>query len=231
VRVTYCLVVIYGALCVPVSAAAVLPFSEEFTAGTAGWRFANAVDLTWVDAGGVDAGPYVSRTFAFSSLSNPAAESVLVFRAHDEYGSSDLRYAGNWASEGVGRVTALVRHSAPDPLTFNVRLSGPANFPGASYASRPVPANQWTQFVFDVTPASVQNLTYEGTDYATVFSSVGHIQFGVDIPAALRGSTTAYSFDLDSVRVSRIPESTAWALAVLAIAGSAAVLRRTTAAA
>jgi hypothetical protein len=207
------------------TAHAALPVAEDFTSGTANWRFSNAFDLTAVGSGGPDSSPYVSRTFSFSSLTNPAATSTLIFRAHDEYNSSGVAYAGNWAALGVDEVSVYVRHSAPESLVFNARFANPANFPGASYFSAPVPANVWTQLTFDVTPSSPQlaDPTYEGTNsYAAVMSNIGHMQFGVNIPQSLVGSTTAYTFDLDAVRVNVVPEPATAGL--LAVAGGALAL-------
>jgi len=206
-------------------AAAALPFAEDFSSGMAGWRFSNSVDLTAVPSGGADDSPYVSHTFAFSTLANPMATSTLIFRAQDEFNSSGQQYVGNWIAAGVNEVTAFVRHTASEPLVFNARFANAANFPGASYLSAAVPAGVWTQLTFDVTSTSPQNVTYEGTDYNTVFSSIGHIQFGVNIPASLQGATTPFSFDLDTVRVN-IPEPAAGGLAVLAAGALALAARR-----
>jgi hypothetical protein len=203
---------------------AALPFSEDFNGGTSSWKFSNSVDLTAIGSGGPDGSSYVSHTLAFSSLSNPMATSAILFRAQDEYGSSGGAYIGNWASQGVEEVTAYVRHTASEPLVFNVRLSNPANFPGASYyTSATVAPGVWTPVVFDVTPTSLQHAgdQFEGTDWNTVFSNVGHIQFGVNIPPSLVESPTAFTFDLDKVRVSLVPEP---ASASLAVCGLAAVL-------
>jgi hypothetical protein len=201
------------------------PFAEDFTGGTANWRFSTAIDLTAVGSGGPDSSPYVSRTFSFSSLTNPNATSAIIFRAQDEFNSSGVAYAGNWPALGVDEVSVYVRHSAPEPLVYNARFANPANFPGASYFSAPVPANVWTQLTFDVTPSSPQlaDPTYEGTNsYAAVMSNIGHMQFGVNIPQSLVGSTTAYTFDLDAVRVNVVPEPATAGL--LAVAGGALAL-------
>jgi hypothetical protein len=204
------------------------PFAEDFTAGTANWRFSTAIDLTAVGSGGPDGSPYVSRTFSFSSLTNPAATSTLIFRAHDEFNSSGVAYAGNWASLGVDEVSVYVRHSAPEPLVFNARFANPANFPGASYFSAPVPANVWTPITFDVTAGSAQlaDPTYEGTSYGFVMSNIGHMQFGVNIPQSLVGSTTAFTFDLDAVRVNVVPEPATAGLIALVGGAMALVVRR-----
>lgn len=211
------------------TAHAALPFAEDFNLGDANWRFNTATALTPIASGGPDSSAYVSRTFAFSTLSNPAATSAIVFRAQDEFNSSGVAYAGNWASLGANKVSLYVRHSAPEALVFNARFANPANFPGASYYSAPVPANVWTPITFDVTAGSAQlaDPTYEGTSYGFIMSNIGHIQFGVNIPAALVGSTTPYTFDLDSVNVAVVPEpATIGMLALGAGALGLAVRRR-----
>ncbi|RIK81213.1 MAG: hypothetical protein DCC67_08370 [Planctomycetota bacterium] len=226
VRSFFAFVLVLPSLALRVQAAA--PFAEDFNAGTANWRFSNSIELDPVPVGGPDGSGYVSRTFAFASLSNPAADAATIFRAQDEYNSSGVAYAGNWITEGVKRVSAFVRHTAPEPLSFTVRLANPANFPGASYLSTaPVPPGVWTKIAFNVTPSSPQNLTYEATSYNTVFSNVGHMQFGVSIPESLRGGATPYAFDLDRVRVSNVPEPAACGLAALALASLSAFIRNT----
>jgi hypothetical protein len=42
-----------------------------------------------------------------------------------------------------------------------------------------------------------------------VFSKVGHVQLGVNVPAALAGNSTQFTFDLDKVSlVAPVPEPT-----------------------
>jgi hypothetical protein len=205
------------------------PFAEDFTSGTAGWRFSTAIDLTAVGSGGPDSSPYVSRTFSFSSLTNPNATSAIIFRAQDEFNSSSVAYAGNWVSLGVNEVSAFVRHSAPEPLVFTVRAANANNFPGASYYSASVPANVWTQLKFNVTPSSPQlaDPTYEGTNsYAAVMSSIGHLQFGINIPQTLIASATPFTFDLDAVRVNVVPEPATAGMLTVAAGALAMALRR-----
>lgn len=226
IRHTTCAVLLTTALSTLAYAAP--PFTENFNLGDANWRFSTATALTPVAAGGPDGSAYVSRTFSFSSLTNPAATSATVFRAQDEFNSSGVAYAGNWASLGVNEVSLYVRHSAPDPLVFNARFANPANFPGASYFSDPVPANVWTPLTFDVTAASPQlaDPSYEGTSYGFVMSNIGHMQFGVNIPAALVGSTTPFTFDLDSVSVGVVPEPAAAGLMALSAGAFGLAVRR-----
>jgi hypothetical protein len=59
-----------------------------------------------------------------------------------------------------------------------------------------------------------------------VFSNVGNMQFGVNIPTSLEDSATPYTFDLDRVRVSLVPEPASAALAVCALAAIGSLVRR-----
>jgi hypothetical protein len=67
---------------------------------------------------------------------------------------------------------------------------------------------------------------FEGFDWNTVFSNIGHMQFGVNIPPSLVGSSTAFMFDLDKVQVSLVPEPAAVSLAVCGLAVVGFVRRR-----
>lgn len=201
-------------------------FSESFASGTANWRFntANNPALTAVASGGADGGAYISHTFA----TLPTGSSSLVFRAHKLFNSSNVAYAGNWITLGVNEVSAWVRHNAPEPLVFNSRFVSEANFPGASYYSDLVPPNAWTKVTFNVAPNSPQlaDPTFEGTNsYAGVFSDIGNMQFGINIPTALRGAGP-FTFDFDNVAVQAVPEPVDAALTLLAAMGFAGVRRR-----
>ena len=206
---------------------AAIPFNEDFTSSAANWRYSDAIALTFTPAGGPDGSGYVTRTFPFSDV--PAASSSrLVFRAHDEYGSSGVAYAGNWIADGVKQVHASFRHTAPEPLVFNARFASVDNFPGASYYTDPVPPNVWTPVTFRVHPGSPQNVTYEGSNHGTIFSAIGHMQFGVNIPLSLKGGTTPFTFDMDQVAVSTIPEPATGLLGAVAAAAIAFVQKRRT---
>jgi len=208
-------------------ASAATYFSEGFGSGNANWRFSTATPLTAVASGGFDGGAYVSHTLTLPAA--PTASQTL-FRAQTPFNSSGLAYTGNWQSLGVYQVSAWVRQNTGQPLVLNARVASEFNFPGASYYSAiaPDPANVpsgvWTKVTFDVTPTSSQNVVYE-TSYGEVFSAVGNLQFGINIPAGLNGGGP-FTFELDQVEVLRVPEPAVAGMASLAVAGLGLVRRR-----
>ncbi|MEO1130914.1 MAG: hypothetical protein AAFX05_14570, partial [Planctomycetota bacterium] len=52
-----------------------------------------------------------------------------------------------------------------------------------------------------IDPANPQFVSFEGTDFNSTFSNVGHMQFGVDTPGALLGQDVTVTFDIDNVRL------------------------------
>lgn len=209
------------------SAAAVdVPFSEGFAADAAGWTDSgNIAFLTHEATGGPDGGAYASTQFAFDSGGGAGGTSAVLFRGQDEFSASGGAFVGDWDGNGVRRLTAQVRHDTPVPLLYFARVSGPLNFPGSvAVAFAPVPPNQWTTLQFDVSPSSPQLVSFEGSDYATVFSDVGHVQFGVSIPDALATDATVYTFGLDNVSID-IPEPGSFMLLALACVAGGLLLK------
>jgi hypothetical protein len=49
-------------------------------------------------------------------------------------------------------------------------------------------------------------VTFEGSDFATVFGNIGNLQIGVDVPAELAGMNRVVTFDVDKVSI--VPEPT-----------------------
>ena len=142
----------------------------------------------------------------------------VLFRGQENFGpagSSGGAFIGNWIADGVTELSAFVRHDAAAPLTFFARAaSSPA--PGAISASLvEVPAGVWTRVTFAITPDSPQWFNFEGSDFATVLSSVARVQFGVFVPAPLAGSTAPVTFDLDGVSI--VPAPSSLGLLVLAL--------------
>ncbi len=212
-----------------VASAALVPFTENFAAGPSDWRQADGItDLNWLPAGGPDGSSYGSGLFSFVAQGPGAQPAIL--RAHDEYGAAGASggaFVGNWLADGATGFSAWVRHSAPMPLTFYARYASPTNSPGAaSVQFAPVLPNTWTQLTFDLA-FGTPNLFLEGapsqTLYNSVFSNIGHVQIGAQVPDQLAGSPLTFSFDVDGV--SLIPEP-ATASLVLLVAGAMLTRRR-----
>lgn len=203
-----------------------LPVSEDFTADVADWGDRNSVNaanfnpLTFVDSGGSDGSSYASTQFAFSAGGGAGGSSAVLFRAHDEFGSSgssEGAFIGDWILSGVQELSASVRHDAPVPISFFVRASGPANFPGATAIQfAPVLPNTWTEISFDLLSTSPQFVTFEGSNHSEVFSNIGHLQLGVSIPDGFDMNPAPFTFDLDQVTI--VPEPTTLALLSIALA-------------
>lgn len=178
----------------------VVPFTEDFTSDSADWRDAASTPLTWVSSGGPDGGAYATTTFSLAASSD--GDTPVLFRAQDKFGSSGGAFEGDWISGGVLQFRAFVRHNAPFPLTFFTRFSGPANFPGAvGVHFVPVFGETWTEIVFDINPSSPQFISFEGSDFNTVFSNIGHLQIGVSVGDGQGGFPVPIQFDIDKVTV------------------------------
>lgn len=201
------------------------PFTEDFVADTALWGDNTSGPLTYVASGGPDGSGYASTSYAFSDP-NSAGDSVVLYRGQDEFGSSGGAFEGNWVTDGVRRVTAQVRHNAFSPMSYFMRASGPGNFPGAiAIQFAPVFPNVWTEISFDLSPSSPQLVSFEGNDWNTVFSNIGHLQIGVDVPAGLAGNPTPFTFEIDQISIA-IPEPSTMCLAGMTLIGLGSVSRR-----
>jgi hypothetical protein len=185
--------------------AAVVPFTEEFTSNVANWADNTAMNLlNHVASGGPDAEAYASMN---RSLMGLGGTSSVLFRAQDEFNSSGHAFEGNWIAQGVVRFSAFVRHNAPQPLSYFARFASPANFPGGTAVKfAPVLPNTWTQLTFDIRADNPEFVTFEGSNFNTVFSNIGHVQLGVSAPAALNEDPTAFTFDIDKASIAEVPE-------------------------
>ena len=84
-----------------------------------------------------------------------------------------------------------------------VRFASPFNFPGAvGVVFIPVLPGQWTPISVDIQEGNPQFITFETTDFNTVFSNVGNVQVGVSVPPALAGQDIDFTFDIDKVTIS-----------------------------
>lgn len=197
-------------------------FEEDFNDNTASWKNENSAtgaDLTHVAAGGISNSGFGTTNFAFSSGSPFGAT---IFRAQDEFNSSDLNYAGDWLAANVVEVKVNVRHNLPVANTFSIRTSLAGNSPGTGPAGGiVVQPNTWTELSFLVEDFIGQGPP--GTN-EMVLSDVGHFQVTAGVPYAPTDSEyfTPFSYEIDSVSfIVEVPEPTSAALVCLmAVAGT-----------
>jgi hypothetical protein len=205
-----------------------LPFTEDFSTDDSDWKGSASAAPTFVDTGSQDGGGFIRTLSNFGSAS--AGDTRVIFRGGTSGGpASDGAFVGNWIDDGVGSFTAWVRHDATSPLSFFARFAGPANFPGAiALAPGPVAASdEWTQLFFAIDPDNPLFVSFEGTSFETVFSSIGIVQIGVSVPGALAGLDQSFSFDLDTVGIAAlVPEPALSTLLWLCIGGLAARRRQ-----
>src|SRR5262245_57648803 len=184
------------------AAATTVPFTESFSSDAAGWRDApNAALADWFPTDGADGGGYISETFSFAN--SAAGDTPVLLRAHA--GASGNNFFGNWLTDGVTEYRMSVRNNAQAPVNFFTRFVSPAGFPGAvAVEFAPVLPGTWTEIVIPIDPANPQFISFETSDFNTIFSNIGRIQVGVQVPAALAGNPNSFSFDLDRVQI--VPE-------------------------
>jgi len=207
-----------------VAAALTYPFTEDFTAGTANWKNNAQQDLAQVAAGGPGDSSYVTTDYSFTSATNPQ---VAIFRGHNGFDSSGDAFVGDWLAANVGRLTAYVRHDAPQPLDFFVRVATSNNSPAVSFTlPQLIPAGSWNLLDFEIGFDNPLH-TNEGPPtlafYNNVLSNVGNVQLGVIVPMSLAENPTAFRYDLD--RVSLVPEPSSGVIA-LGVVGLGLVSRR-----
>lgn len=201
------------------ASAVVVPFTEGFDTSASNWGGRSGLpDLDYVPAGGVSGGGYVSDQLNFEL--NMDGDSIVAFRAQDELNSSGHAFVGNWLTSGVASFSAWVRHSSPVPVNFFTRFSHPHNFPGATAVRfQPVFPNQWTQISFQINASNPAFVTFEGSDFNTIFANIGHVQVGFDVPTGFGGSLIPVTVDLDQAAI--LPEpgmglgGLVWACAML----------------
>lgn len=198
-------------------------FTETFATDAANWRNGALNPVAYSSSGGPGDSAFISSSLTLAG-SEAADTSVIMFRAQDGFDSSGDAFVGNWLASNVDEFSIFVRHNATSPLNFFARFAASGNFPGAVAVDfTPVFANTWTQITFDVSADSSQFVSFEGTNHAAVFSSVGNIQVGFT-PGALAGSTPTITVDGASAGIITVPEPTS--LALLGGMGALALFRR-----
>lgn len=190
-----------------------VPFVETFNADNAGWTNNANAATGWVGSGGPDGSGYITSEASVAGV-NPDG-SVVFHRAGAT--SSGGQFIGNWIDLGIDELSFYIRHNAPVPLTAFVRVAhSQFNFPGAvAVQFVPVLPGVWTEVTVAVVAGNPQFVTFEDSDFATVFGSAGRMQIGVDIPEGLAGTQTTVRVDVDSVSAVPGPASAAVLLPLL----------------
>lgn len=193
-------------------------FTESFSSDTSGWATTNVQVPTYQPTGGADGDGYIeseSLTFDgdFSSAFGGPATAVL-FRARDEFDSSDGAFFGNWIDENFVGLSFSIRHNATRPLQFFGRFASPNNQFGASVANgQSVPPGQWVDVVLDASRGSSEIVSFgaaggQPDPYAAIFGDIGRLQisgfqpFGLS-PPELQADLL---FELDNVQLLAVPE-------------------------
>lgn len=189
-----------------------VPFTEDFTAGSANW-FTDSAGTAAPGhflSGGPDGGSYVTHSLSF--LNVQPTDTPLLFRGQAAFGSSDGAFVGDWVGGAVTELSFWVRHDASVPLSFFARLA-PAGGPGVVGLTAPVPANDWTKVTIPVLSSFFINEGPPGnTFFNNILANIANVQFGV-IPGALANSDELVGVDIDKVRI--VPEPATWCMASL----------------
>lgn len=214
-----------GAFAAVDARAVTVPFTESFDSGVAGWENNTNNPLAFTATGGSDGGGFATGTYNFNGfVPGPGGSGPIVLRASAADNASGGAFLGNWLTAGVGSVTAMVRHNAPEAMTYFLRLATVANSPaGAFQSTLNVEANVWTQITFPM--ASCTDAGPPGA-CNTALVAVGNFQIGTNAPVGLLDDNVAYAFDIDQVTLNPIPEPGTALLFGLGLAGLAAAGRR-----
>jgi hypothetical protein len=207
-----------------------VPFTERFQSGPANWYNADlsALATAFATGGPASSASYASVTYSFLDASPNPQTPPVILQTRPGFNSSGNRFFGNWIASGVTAFSFAVRHSVPATLvpgglTFFARFAATGNFPGAvAVGFAPVPANTWTTITIPISAASPNFVSFEGTDFATVFGSIGRLQLGVIPAPGLIGTEPAYTFDFTSITIVPGPSGAA----LLTGVGLLAVRRR-----
>jgi len=201
------------------SRAAIIPFTEEFSTGTQNWKNVANADVNHVLSGGVGGvgDGYISVLRTFTANPNSAQT---IFRAHDQFNSSNDAFVGDWLAAGVTRFSFWVRHNAASDLTFGTRFATSANSPGANGIGIPTAApNVWTMIEIPISSANI--IAEPPSTFDAVFGLIGNLQI-----SARPGNNLSVPITFDLDRVSIVPEPSTCGLACITGAFGMLILRR-----
>lgn len=196
--------------------ATTVPFNESFSAGPSNWRETSGVSAaSWISSGGADSGGYITQALNFSAQA--AGATPLLVRSDLAFGSSGGALYGNWLTDGVTDFSFSVLHDAPSPINVFARFATPIGGQGAiGLEFAPILPNVWTTVHIAINAANPQFISFEASDFNTVFSNVQRVQLGISVPASLAGVNVTYNFGFDEVGI--VPEPTGAILFALAAA-------------
>lgn len=201
--------------------ALVVPFTEDFTAGTAGWLNGSSTAPTWSSAGGVNGGGYISAPGTISS----GGFGPIVFRGNASADASGDAFVGNWLSGGVSAFSAYVLHDAPVALNFYARLDAGTGRAGSSIDFSVAPGS-WFQLNVPIVESSFQSFGAAGMGAAafnSVFSGILNVQ--IALSASQDPSTAGQTYNISLDRVATVPEPGTLSLVILAAIAWGAVRR------
>jgi hypothetical protein len=199
---------------VPAAAQAVtVPFTESFEGGASGWVIGLVPSGTgspaWSSTGGVADSGFISmsRTMSASQF-NGSGFGFIAFRGNAANDASGDAFVGDWLAAGVSSFSAFVRHDAPSPLNFYVRIDAGGGAAGSSVVFS-VPSNTWESISVPIVESPSSFQSYGNGTFSSVFSNVQNVQIALAAtqPAEVLDGTTTYTFGLDSVAV--VPEPSA----------------------
>lgn len=210
------LAVALASACAAASPGALVGATETFGAGPANWTNATgSAFLDWFGAGGPDGSAFASGVFDFTASN--AGDTPVILRAETAANASAGAFFGNYITEGVTELRFSVRHDGPAPLTFFTRFATPGNFPGGTaIVFSPVFSNTWTEISIAIDPSNPAFVTFEGSNFNTVFSNIGRLQFGVSVGSGLAGFDQPVRFDIDNVRLVPAPGGLAMGAGIFA---------------
>jgi hypothetical protein len=214
------------------ASALTLPFTEDFAADAAGWTVdgASTVPATSEPTGGPDGSSWASVQRNYFGFTEPfPGAGPIVIRANAANDASDGAFVGDWTAGDVVQVSAWVYQETGVDLTFYLRLTTPAGFPGAVFLDpTPVPSGTWTQLTFEIAPTtppcSSESAPMDPSTCPITLANVGNLQFATSAPAALTSQDQAFRIGVDQVTIT--PEPGASALGVCAFGALAWLSRR-----
>ena len=202
--------------------ALIVPFTEDFSAGTANWLDGSSLSPTWSATGGVDDGGRISAPGAIST----GGFGTIVFRGNAAADASGDAFVGDWLSSGVSSFSAFVSHDAPVALNFYARLDAGSGR-AASSIDFSVAPGAWFRLNLPIAESSFQSYGAAGTGPAafnSVFSGILNVQIALSSAQDPDTAGNTYNVSLDKVAV--VPEPVVSSLLALAFCGWAA-LRQT----